>query len=53
MDHLSIAKYNKMNTKSLYRDSFLDFTRLPSIYEKDKPRVEKAANKISSFHEGA
>jgi hypothetical protein len=33
MDNLSVAKYNKMNTKSLYRDSYLNYVKLPSLHK--------------------
>lgn len=37
MDHLIVARYNKMNTRSLYTDSY---EKLPSLY-KNKRRSSK------------
>lgn len=38
MDNIPVPKYNKMTTKSLYMDTFLDFTKLPVIKQ---PKMAK------------
>lgn len=50
MDNLSVAKYNKMTTKSLYRDSYEDYTKLPSVYIKRNEPRRKTNLRISCYN---
>lgn len=39
MDNLFVAKYNKMNTNSLYHDSYHEFTKLPSVHKEKREKT--------------